>query len=1122
MADATPVNRTLLFKSPQEFKAVGQFDYANADPAMFASKRISSNALPHMGRHMMVRNMDEIRRMPAVMEAMSRSQFHVGSPTTVDTNSASFPDSLPSPESGTDTATHYLPPLEDHDDWVETQRWDEGAASYLTGQQSTQSAWSWPMEVLYQKYHVVIALDMSKSTFEVSRNGSPFVDRIPQAIESILNTIALTLEARRVEVCATKAWMKAYLPQDTCQSLLEMLWDPKMIVSIVFVNAPHRTSALIHQGGAPKHSSDHHTSNVEDEDDAAVTSPRPLPNQPEVRVPVTTTKAAPEVPLTQQALKKLSMVPSQSSTNIAVNINMSSSPPEQLEPKALGGDTSEPSSPRRHSGQVPFLDLSLFPFGVLDDSSDYSVERTFPLVVQCPAEDIMQDETFIPRISTLITDFENLYRKEMSESGEQDHWPEVNIDETIERSLRFVPFDNEYCHSVSIVSNFAVCGCSETIALQESQVIRKNVILACLSLNRFVPWESPHLTPLGHFLIACGGFGLHVDQWMELSAEEVTMDWCQRFEGARCLAQQMFVQLVSKFPVVSPGVSTRLDTLIPTIRAQPYLVEAQLEVFRVEGSSSKSSLDVPITPLSTMQVLRMLSTARQNEGWSVVMDVHPQVSAAHLYARLDHFLHKGSLTVFYEATVNSPMLFRKMKIQGTPALVRQLCTVQLDDKLTVSSTAAQSSRHWHTYIALLRGLLDGWMRADDELLALYQPPRLIQTPALKQSHPLAPAISQMSRLQGCTAEWLSRFCVESTVCVFSYASPCARMIDNLFGGVSLDNAPKSKGSLQKRPNDPLLVELSSAMVQALTPLGFLVVQEASVCNTPSTYNSKHCILARTTIVGDTNSEGGERRALDVVQAFVIDESGSGMDLVAATCEIRHSFSHRSPMEKIAVMEEVRAAVATVCAARSSSHIHFETIPLKSSCVARRAMCMVKHDLLSKWSDASSASSATQAPSRASMSRSSQPKRLVRHSRPASSLAPTSSQARHTVQYAAQRVFVLGAHGSELFLMKGTTSMRWSFGAFVRRPTPLLATTALMLLGLRREHDGFKALHAHASGKRLLLRRNVELPIGRNRRNEKVDVHDVLEVELSEGRWDLRIVRHISHYDRILGLLGQQA
>ena len=90
-------------------------------------------------------------------------------------------------------------------------------------------------------------------------------------------------------------------------------------------------------------------------------------------------------------------------------------------------------------------------------------------------------------------------------SGDCHNWPYGSVTNTMESMLNACPIDAPECHSLILVSNFAVSGCAESIARLDSVAMRKSVIITVVSLNRFLVWDSPHLIPLADFLSAIGG-----------------------------------------------------------------------------------------------------------------------------------------------------------------------------------------------------------------------------------------------------------------------------------------------------------------------------------------------------------------------------------------------------------------------------------------------------------------------------------------------------------------------------------------------------------------------------------------------------------------------------------------
>ncbi|KAK7195767.1 hypothetical protein NESM_000507300 [Novymonas esmeraldas] len=681
--DASPVNHYLLLQRADEFSTDAKIDYALRHHRIYGVRGNGGAAVAptslsaELERRMLVRTLDELKRGLAFGDRLLPSTPNTG--TTFNTNVSAFssPDCGTSPQfdgpNDGDASNAFIDGADD----LDAKPWDTAASSHA-------NHWKWPMEVLYQSYHLWIALDYGRDVFSITRNGVVLVDRAPAIVASLLQVVETTLHAREQDLQQLRAFVENTIADEQTRArVLQQVWNPSVCVSVVLLNVPPevekavplcRTSA----SGAESPYGDYHCH-------------RPL----------------------------------QQPTTILY-------PPEHRRFTALE-----------------------------TDSGEFSRCSVVTLLSRCDARTLLHDGTFMDRLRDLLCRYETVYRERCT----PQEWPQSSLSASLEYLVRAMPERSPECNTVVFVSNVGTMVSSDTLTFLESTVRRKNVIVSIVALNRVVMFDSPELSPLARFLSSVGGFAVHVDYWLALAAHRLNNEWCRKFEGARCLAQQIFVQLINGFPVAIPGAGRR--DLLADAASEPVVL--------YDGDH-----DLPdfVVGAATAELLRATAALRFNQGWGVLIDYRDEATPSHVAARYDHDFRRGTISLHYEMHINRPAVYRRLLVSGTKALVDHFCKTRWD--AGTASSVLEGNGHWLAYLSLLRLQVDLWMSAEHALMQLVNAgPR--QTPMSA-----VPELSRLSSSEGVLAQWFNCAAVTSVGVFFrlEQVSPSALVSHTRASGTS--------------------------------------------------------------------------------------------------------------------------------------------------------------------------------------------------------------------------------------------------------------------------------------------------------------------------------------------------
>lgn len=688
--DASPVNHYLLFGRADELGSDAKVDYALRHHRLFHPKN-GPAALPtslgaELDRRMLIRTLEELKRGVCFGERLVPVTPSTGNTFNTIPSAFSSPDYYASPqfEAGGDGEASNA--FFDGADDLDAKPWDNTAGSQT-------NYWNWPMEVLYQSYHLWIALDYGRDVFSITRNGVVLVDRIPTVVASLLQTVETALYAREQDVQQIRLFVEANISDEATRArVLEQVWSPTVFVSVVLLNVPQEVERAVPFEAAAPDGEAARSSGGAGGAGAAARPARPRQQQPAIIM----------------------------------------YPPEHRRFTALeteGGDLSRCSA--------------------------------VTLLSHCNARELLDDGSFMDRLRDLLTRYENAYREH---SGLQE-WPQSSLSASIEYLARAMPDVSAECNTLVFVSNVGTMSSSDTLTFVESMVRRKNLIVSLVALNRILMFDSPELSPLARFLSAVGGFAVHVDYWLALGAPRLNSEWCHKFEGARCLAQQVFVHLINRFPVAHPGAARR-NLLCDTL-CEPVVL--------YDGDH-----DLPdfVVGSSMMELLRTTAALRFNQGWSVLVDYHDERSTAHLAARYDHDFHRGTISLHYEMNLNRPAVYRRLLVSGTKALVDHFCRNRWDENS--SSVVSEGNGHWLAYLNLLRLQVHLWMKSEQVLMRLVN-----VTPTQRIISPIVD-LQRFSGGDGVLSEWLNAAAVVSfgVFFRFEHLSPATLVAHSRAAGLS--------------------------------------------------------------------------------------------------------------------------------------------------------------------------------------------------------------------------------------------------------------------------------------------------------------------------------------------------
>ncbi|CAG9574492.1 conserved hypothetical protein [Leishmania major strain Friedlin] len=649
--DASPVNPYLLFSRADEFSTDAKIDYALRHNHLYTSRGDSATFAPtplntELDRRTLVRTLEELKRGVSLGDRLL--PVTPSTCTTHNTTASAFssPEDTASPQfdapNDGDASNVFFDGIDD----LDTKPWDTAASSQA-------NYWNWQMEVLYQSYHIWIALDYGRGVFSITRNGVVLVDRMPTIVASILQVVETTLHAREQDLQQLRSFVEGAIADEQTRSrVMQQVWSPTVFVSVVLLNVPHEV-------------------------EKAVPFSRPTSSEAEA---------------------------------------------------ARSGVHRQR---QRHQPSIIMYPPEYRRFTPLEnDDSEHSRCSAVTVLFHCDARKLLNDGTFLDRLRDLLSRYESVYR----ERSTPEKWPQSSLGASLEYLVCAMPEKTPECNTLILVSKVGAKASSEAFNFLQSTVRRKNLIVSIVALNRLLAFDSPELSPLVRFLSSVGGFAAHVDYWLALAAPRLNNEWCRKFEGARCLAQQIFVHLIKGFPVTIPGAARR-DLLADAV-GEPVVL--------YDGDH-----DLPdfVIGASTKELLRASAALRFNQGWSVLIDYRDESATSHMAARYDHDFHRGTITLHYEMNINRPAVYRRLLVSGTKALVDRFCKTRWDDETT--NWVGEDSGHWLAYLSLLRLRVIMWMKAEQTLMQLLNAgPR--QTPMNA-----IPDLAHLSSAEGMLSQWFN-------------------------------------------------------------------------------------------------------------------------------------------------------------------------------------------------------------------------------------------------------------------------------------------------------------------------------------------------------------------------------
>ncbi|KAG5492988.1 hypothetical protein JKF63_01569 [Porcisia hertigi] len=683
--DASPVNHYLLWSQSREFSTDAKIDYALRHYRIFDSKGNGITSAPtslgiELDRRLLVRTLEELKRGVCLGDRLL--PLTPGTATTFKANLSAFSSpecsTLPFFEAFNDgDASNVL--LDGAGD-LDAKPWDAVASSQA-------NYWNCPMEVLYQSYHLWIALDYGRDVFSITRNGMVLADQIPTIVSSLLKVIETTLHAREQDLRQLRIFVEGAIADEQTRSrVLQQVWSPSVYVSVVLLNVPQEVKK-------------------------AVPFSRPAPSEAEAACS-------------------------------DVHCHGQRQPPSII---------MYPPEHRR------FTNLET-------DGSEHSRCSTVTVLFHCDARAVLKEESFMDRLRNILGRYESVYR----ENGMPQEWPQPSLSASLEYLMRSIPESTPECNTLVFVSNVGTVTSSDTLSFLEIPVQRKNLIVSIVALNRTLMLDSPELSPLTRFLSSVGGFIVHVDYWLALAAHRLNKEWCHKFSGARCLAQQIFVSLVNRFPMSIPG-ATRRDLLADTI-GEP------LVLYDGDNGLPDFVLGAPMKEL-----LRATAALRFNQGWCVLMDYSDESSTSHMVARYNHEFERGTITLHYELNINRPAVYRRLLVSGPKVLADHFCKTRWDEEAV--DVVGEGGGHWLAYLSLLRLRLDLWMKAEEALMQLVNAgPRQVPMSAI-------PGLAHLSSAEGVLAQWLNAAAVTSVGVFFSFEELSPATLVSYTRGHNRNGAP---------------------------------------------------------------------------------------------------------------------------------------------------------------------------------------------------------------------------------------------------------------------------------------------------------------------------------------------
>ncbi|EKG06186.1 hypothetical protein TCSYLVIO_002724 [Trypanosoma cruzi] len=666
-----------------------------------------------------------------------------------------------------------------------------------------------------------------------------------------------------------------------------------------------------------------------------------------------------------------------------------------------------------------------------------------PLMTRCDAGLVLSDESLLPRLEKRLRDHEKACCSRLVGA-----WPEKSLFATMEHLIRLIPERSAHCTSLVFIGNAYKGGSHDGVSLLESSVRRKNIILSLLFLNETNPFFDSSTNALSQFLSAVGGFGVYFNQWLSLAVPRLNIDWCRRFGGPRCLAQQLFVQLDNKFPVSVDHVSQNMPTTAADRAGDCcvlYNSDNVLEDFTLLHVSD------------VICVLRCVAEARINEGWSVVMN-HSTDSphVAHLYARFHCHPRRGKLFILYEMEITHPVVYRRVVVSGSKDLVDYFVRAK-DDGRTVVPAQTEKKTGWLMYLAILRSQLRHWMLAEQVALLCLLASQPIRRPLLKD-------IQELSFPEGVSAGWSAHCNVRSIGLFFRWEDGLLHFLDPCGGGGSWGNMP-SVSVLARR-----------VLVAALRRRHKLLSQDE-----PNVFLS----LA-----------SNEPSSCYVVQVFLLDnEFENGYEgCVAAGFECRFSFFLTGVDEELQALADVIADVRAGVSATRSAVVGKTCFTLAVEAGIDEANARALHltfctvllrrlDLIASHIE----------PSPCGRNVASKELRSRRARRLYSSVEVSRGEEMRTFRHLTSRCF-LTPYLVSPWVLSDAIAFHWMIGAAEMWRT--FAAPSFSIFVARRVRDGFRLLHCMGCCKAILYA--TRLCGGCH----AVEIFDVIEAPLEGGSGDL--------------------
>ncbi|PWV15989.1 hypothetical protein C3747_26g173 [Trypanosoma cruzi] len=155
-----------------------------------------------------------------------------------------------------------------------------------------------------------------------------------------------------------------------------------------------------------------------------------------------------------------------------------------------------------------------------------------PLTTRCNAGLVLSDESLPSCLEP-----KRRAHEETCCSRLVDAWPGRSLLAAVEHLIRLIAAPSTRCTVLVLLSSADKGGLHDGVSLLEGSVRRKNIVFFFF-MEEKNPFFDSSTNAFLQFLLAVGGLGVYSNQWLSLAVLRPNIDWCRRFFGPRCLAQQ--------------------------------------------------------------------------------------------------------------------------------------------------------------------------------------------------------------------------------------------------------------------------------------------------------------------------------------------------------------------------------------------------------------------------------------------------------------------------------------------------------------------------------------------------------------------------------------------------------